>query len=113
MVSAALVIGWLVGEFKAARLLRISLGILALAMATYAGFRSGRLRGQLEYFWVPKANGLLVDSMNRIEQLLAQGDTNTVAKAASACAATARAGTNDFGHYRAIMEMWDFLHAQE
>lgn len=111
--AAALVVCWFVGEFKVGRPLRIGLGFLALAAATYAGYRSGRLAGQLEYFWVPKANALLTDSMSRIESLVVEGHTNVVANAAAAFGKASRTSTNEFGHYRAIMELWDALQDKE
>jgi hypothetical protein len=47
--------------------------------------------------------------MQRIEALLAQGETGTVQRAVALYNQTVRESTNDFGYYRASMAMRDVL----
>jgi hypothetical protein len=106
ILAFALFVWWLVVEFQASRVIRICLGVLAVSTAAYAGYLGGRLAVALEYSWVPKEHNLLAGSMREMEQLLVQGDTNTVMRAIAAYNEAVQLSTNEFGYYRASSELW-------
>ena len=109
MFAAALVVGWLAAEFKGHRVLRICLGLLAVLVVGYTGYRTGRLALAIEYSWVAKERSFTESSMRRIEELLAKSETNTVSKAVAAYYRTADSSTNEFGYYQASLALWEAL----
>ncbi len=74
-----------------------------MAIVGYIGYRVGRLHEAVNTSWVPKEHVILAGSMQRIQQSLSQGDTDTVVRALAAYNAHASAVTNEYGYYLAAM----------
>lgn len=108
-LAVALLVGWLFAEFKAKAPVRVVAGIVLIACVAYAAFLSGRLYAAIEWAWVQKEHSFMGASMQRVQDLLARGDTVTVSRAAAAYNQTVRESTNEFGYYRASMAMSDIL----
>lgn len=81
-------------------------GALLLVIVGNLGYRAGRVHAALETSWLGKEHTLLVGSMERIEQSLSRGETDSVIRAVAAYNQQARAATNDYSYYLAAMALW-------
>ena len=88
--------------------LLLGLGVaLAFAIVGYFGYRAGRLHEAINSSWVPKEHVILAGSMERIEQSLAHGETDSVIRAVAAYNQRARSATNEYDYYLAAMALRD------
>jgi hypothetical protein len=92
-------VAWLVSEFKAKPLARISLGLVAMAVVGLVSAQVALLKPQSE-------NKYLHDSLVRIHDLLRQGRADRIEKGFSAYSDEIKTGR---GSYRACQEMWGEL----
>jgi hypothetical protein len=109
LLSLGLLIGWLIAESKAKCAIRVGIGAAVFTCVGYAGFLSGKLQAAADWAWVFKEHGIAGGSMQRIEELLARGETSQVRRAITAYNETIKSSTNEFGYYRASSAMWDVL----